>query len=161
MRVKRFFPLLAVILLLCSCSRAGDGCSFIFADGMDSAQGTYAFKADLSDTTVIYSTFIAARLNPTGVSEDYVPLEITVVSPRGDVSAERFDFPLKDCGGLVKVSNSKGSSLDVEWPYRSNLKMGGRGTAPGLWKVSIKPLPEAGDAVLGLGFRYSFSNGKR
>lgn len=162
MPVNRVFCLIVLFALLCSCTRARDGYKFIFASELDGRwTDGYEFEADLFDTTALYSTFIAARIDPSRIVGETVPMEILVMSPLGDIAAERFDFPLSSCGAMVESDYCAGRCVDVEWPYRDNVKVGRSTSAPGVWKVRITPLPVGNPAVLGIGFRYQNSNGKR
>ena len=141
-------------VLLCSCGKVRDGYSFMSAQEC-TADGEYVFKVDFSDTTLIYSTFIAARLSAKILTSDALPLEITVTSPSGEICSERFDFPLRDSGGKVASGRAEGGLLDVEWPYRDNIELGSALSEPGLWAVSILPLVSDRKAVYGMGFRYT------
>jgi len=162
MPIKRVLCWFAVFAILCSCTRVRDGYSFIFASDLgDAAADGYPFKADLFDTTASYSTYISARIDPDRLDSDVLPLDILVVGPDGQISAERFDFPLLDCGGKVVARKAEGRCIDIEWPYRDRIKVGRGAGAPGVWSVRITPMASDSRAVLGLGFRYTDKDGKR
>lgn len=151
------------MLLAAACAKVRDGYCFIPADELRrSGADAYVFRADLSDTTSAYSTYIAARLDPAFFEgRKALTLEVLVTSPGGESSAERFDFPLLDCDGKVEVRMASGRCADVEWPYRDSITTGSSANAPGIWTVTVKPVGVDSRAVLGMGFRYSDKDGKR
>lgn len=149
-------------MLLSSCRETTDGFAVVGPSGAD-AGGNYHFEANLNDSTALYSTFIAARLDSRDLEnrsggEDFI-LTVTVKSPKGESYAERISLPLKKVGDLVRTGNRTGGTVDIEWPYRDSIRVKGRET--GIWVIELHP--EKSDRLFGIGFSYkkNTDNGKR
>ncbi|MBQ0025104.1 MAG: hypothetical protein KBT00_05215 [Bacteroidales bacterium] len=158
-RNSHIFLAALLMLSLSSCTKPAESFSLVMSE--DATDRIYTFPVHLTDTTKVYSTGIAARIdcNSELKNNKSVIYEITVKSPRGDISKELVTFPLEKADN-ISIYRRGGSVVDALWPYRDNIRICGSET--GEWTVQIQPVGKAaGKATLGMGFHYKESDGER
>lgn len=151
---SHILPALICCLTLISCARPVDG--FAVIPVKSSGDGIFNFSANLDDTTAVYSTHLAARIESSRISgaDTTVAMDIIVKSPSGDVFAERVSFPLRQIEGVTHTGRSGNGTVDIEWPYRDSIRVG-RNEA-GLWSITVQPADRhCLEFITGIGFSYN------
>ena len=146
------------VALAAGCAKPAEGYALISRQVAEADGGRFAFDVDLDDSTAVYETFIAARINTAHLADtplggNAVELQMSVTSPSGETAIERIAFPLRDSGDKIRTSRHSGRVRDYLWPWRENIRVSGSGI--GRWKVVITlPDPTAQKAVEGVGLSY-------
>lgn len=150
--------LVLAVALAAGCSKPAEGYALVSRQAAEADGGRFAFDVDLDDSTAVYATFVAARINTARLSDtplagNAVELQMSVTSPSGETAIERIAFPLQASGGQILSSRHSGRVRDYLWPWRENIRVSGSGV--GRWKVVITlPDPAAWNAVEGVGLSY-------
>ena len=148
---------LASALLVLSCSRPQASYEFRFVTpGSTDTLTEYAFEMRLDDTTAVYGTTVAFRLD---ADKGYaaIPLAVTVESPDGRRFGERFTVPLEterpaDLPPIRRLLKDR-ENLEVEAPWRTGIRVGGE--SAGLWRVTFRITGEKeARSIRGFGFHY-------
>ena len=161
MAAARSRILAAALLLLSACSKPSDGYQLISSAETHSTDGKYVFELNLDDSTLSYSTAVAARVNTAQLEQSSVEFQFQVVSPSGESAIERITFPLAADDRRIKSRRREGSLRDYEWPWREQIHISPAGT--GIWTVFISlPDTQQQEAVKGIGLSYKGQgDGKR
>ena len=123
----RFFPLLLAVTLCLACSRPPSEEFFVLKK--DAPEGVYAFRLDLSDTTVCYD--ISFYVRPDKRDTSGFPLTARWYREDSLRFTETVFFP----AGKERV------------PYRSGVRM----AEPGEWTLCLQPCcPPAGFSGIGV-----------
>lgn len=123
----RFFPLLPAVALLLACSRPSSEEYFVLKG--DAQEGVYAFRLDLSDTTVCYD--LSLYIRPDQRDSSGFPLTASWYREDSLRFSEELFFP----AGKEVV------------PYRSGVRM----AEPGEWTLCLEPCcPPAGFSGIGV-----------
>ena len=154
--ISRILSLLTLLSLsLSSCREPSNGFS-ILSNDRASEDGGYCFAVELTDSTARYVTFIAARFDAKMIENTELntfPLNITVSSPNGELAAESIRLPIGTVEGKVRIGRQLGGTMDIEWPYRDNVRISGN--QAGRWKVTLRPSDKnLTKYLIGLGFSY-------
>lgn len=151
-------------LVLSSCKEPSFDFAFLSND-KTGEDGGYCFEMEFTDTTASYTTYIAARVNTRIIENaefDTFPLYVTITSPTGKMASENVIFPIGETGGKVRIGKQGGGTVDIEWPYRDNVRISGE--EAGLWKINLRPADRnLAKCLMGMGFSYKKNSryGKR
>ena len=132
MSAPRLIAFAAFALILVACVRSPSTERFILSE--DSTDGVYSFPLDMADSLVSYDIWLYSRIDARKhkpSSYEGVPLEITWVSPSGELYGEDLYFPAFTTDSGVRRSFF---SRQIKSLYRS-------GVVPresGLWTLKIK-----------------------
>ena len=143
-----------VMVAIASCEAPSDGYLLVRKPPVSPDCG-FQFEASLTDTLASYSTFIATRIITSKYNrrDSSLVLDIVVKSPAGDISAERISLPMMEIRDKVIVDRGGTGTIDMEWPYRNNIKVHGK--QAGKWQIFIQPaMRESLGYLAGFGFSY-------
>lgn len=158
--VHKTLLLLAIVTALTCCTKPQEGYHFISTNPLEADETpVFQFDADLSDTTLSYSTEIVCRYNTKVIPDTCINFIINAISPSGRTYQEKVSLPILKDDERVVIKPNNHSINDILWPYRTNIKVSTQDA--GIWKMIIVPADkEVIRGILGIGFSYHIEQSK-